>query len=263
MKKILVPTDFSGTALNATQYALNIAKVTKSELVFFHADEHNDTVEYKKLKNQVEKIHLSEPGIKISFSSTGKLFNALTVDEIFSREQPDLIIIGTNGESGLSKILFGTNSSEIINASCPVLVVPNEILYKGIHQIAYASDLNDLKQELEKVISFAKYFDADIEVFHVSPLYTDPGNVERTDIAENVKKLSIDFNYDRVTYHVEKMKYENQVNKGIEIYLEHHQPDLLVVFHQEKDGINQFFSSSYSEKLAAQVQVPLMVFPKI
>jgi nucleotide-binding universal stress UspA family protein len=263
MKKILVPTDFGETALNATQYALSIAKITKSSLVFFHAEEHAETAEHKKLRAQVQKIHLSEPGVKISFASTGKLFNSLTINELFSREHPELIIIGTNGETGFSKALFGTNSEEIINATCPVMVIPRHVQYTAIKNIAYASDLYKLNKEIERVVEFARYFDANIEVFHISPVFPDLGEVEEMDVPAKLKELSGEFSYSNINYYVEKTALDNQVNKGIEAYLEKKHPDLLVMFHEEKDGIDNFFSSSHSEKIAGHIKIPILVFPKI
>jgi nucleotide-binding universal stress UspA family protein len=52
----------------------------------------------------------------------GSLIN--TLKKIIEAQQPDLIVMGTKGASGLKKILIGSNTVNVIaNTKVPVLVI--------------------------------------------------------------------------------------------------------------------------------------------
>lgn len=263
MRKILIPTDFSAIAVNASEYALAIAKTLKGELVFFHADEHTDSNEHNKLIAEVNKISTENPSLKTSFVATDKLFNSLTINDLF-KDSLGLIIIGTSGESGdLSKKIFGTNTSEITeDMNCPVIAIPSDYKYTDIRKIGYASDLNNLDKEITEVIDFSRKFNAVIEVFHVSPVFPDLGDVEKIDIQSKIEELKQKHGYSAIQYFVEKTNHDNQINKGINNFLSHHNSDLLVLFHNIRSGIDRFITSSETRDVITHIKTPLLIFPK-
>jgi len=264
MKKIVIPTDFSEIAKNAAQFAISIARHTGAELIFFHADLHRESDELRKLKEETAKVSLSNPAVKTGFIVSDKLFNSLTIKDIFNNSV-DLIIIGTSGEKAdISKKLFGTNTSEIIeDINCAVISIPADCHYKDIQKIAYASDLSKLDHEVAKVIDFARLFNAIIEVFHVSPVFPDLGDVEKMDVHSKIEQLKHEHGYSAIKYFVEETSHDNQIDKGIKSFLLHHQSDLLVLFHNNVEGIDRFISSSETEKSVSQIKTPLLIFPKV
>jgi nucleotide-binding universal stress UspA family protein len=263
MKKIVVPTDFSEIAHNATQFAISVAKHTGAEIIFFHADLHNGSDELRKLKEEAAKVSLSNRSVKTEFVASDKLFNSITIKDIF-KGSIDLIVIGTSAENAdISKKLFGTNTSEIIeDINCPVIAVPANYQYKGIQKIAYASDLSMLEHETAKVIDFAKHFNAAVEIFHVSPVFPDLGDVEKLDIPGKVQQLKEKHGYSTINYFVEKTPHDNQIGKGIKSLLSHHNSDLLVLFHNNREGFDRFISSSENENLVNLIKKTLLIFPK-
>jgi nucleotide-binding universal stress UspA family protein len=264
MKKILVPTDFSEIARQATQFAISVAKHTGAGLIFFHADLYSENNELRKLKEEATKVSLSNPAVKTEFVVSDKLFNSLSIKDIF-KDSIDLIVIGTSGESAdISKKLFGTNTSEIIeDINFPVIAVPGNYQYNGIQKIAYASDLSKLEHETAKVIDFAKRFNAAVEIFHVSPVFPDLGDVEKMDIPGKVQQLKEKHGYSAISYFVEKTPHDNQTGKGIKSFLSHHNSDLLVLFHNNREGLDRFISSSETEKSVSHIKTPLLIFPKV
>lgn len=264
MKKIIIPTDFSEIAQNATRFAISVAKHIHGKLVFFHADEHLNVNDLNSLRKETDKISALVPGVTSEFVASNKLFNSLTLKETF-KDNIDFIVIGTSGESAdISKKLFGTNTSEILeDVNCPVIAVPEGCTYKEIKRIAYASDLIKLEKELEKIISFAKQFDASIEVFHVSPIFPDLGDVEKMNIPAKIEQLKQKYQYDSIDYYVQKTAQDNQIQSGINAFLSHHNSDLLVIFHNNVTGIDRFLTESETEKLVTHIKTPMLVFPKI
>jgi nucleotide-binding universal stress UspA family protein len=264
MKTFVVPTDFSNVANNASLYALALTKVMDGSLIFFHANEHDQSESLQKLQHELYALTGSNSHPNFNFISTDKLFNSLTIKEVLD-EPIDLIIMGTNaGEAGLLQNIFGANTSEVIeNLFCPLISVPKRYLYTPIKTIGYATDLNALNEELVKVIDFARPFNASIKVFHVSPIFPDLGDVEDKDIKSIMEMLRKQHNYPRMEYYVEKTSSDNQLNKGINHFLADHDLDLLVLFHNNEKGLNRFLTHSESETLVKDSDKPLLIFPKV
>jgi hypothetical protein len=78
--------------------------------------------------------------------------------------------MGTQGASGLEKALIGSYTAAILDqTTCPMLVVPANVSFKGIKKIMYATDFqfNDFKK-INEVADLARFFDAEIIITHIS-----------------------------------------------------------------------------------------------
>ena len=261
MKKILVPTDFSALASNAIKYALSMAKATNTELVFFHAGKNENL---SKLKNEVSEIQQASVETEIHFIVSEKPFNANTIKEVVSANNIDLIIMGTCGEGmGISKKLIGSNTSAIIeDIGCPILAVPLDYKYKTIDKIAYASDLSNLYEEVKYVIDFGKIFNASIEIFHVTPIFPDLGNVEKKDVFKMVDEIKIKYQYPNINYYVEETPRDNQIKKGINLFIKDYHPDMVVLFHNGRSWLDKIIPSDTTSSIASELPIPLLAFLK-
>jgi nucleotide-binding universal stress UspA family protein len=262
-RKILVPVDFSPISDNAVHYALGISETLNAKIIFFHADDHLDNPELKRLQSSLENKIDRAKKIKTEFISSGKLFNSETINDLF-KNSIDLILLGTGGGSThISKKLFGSNADEIVNgAKCPVLVLPPKQPFSGIKKIAYASDLTKLDEELALVISFARQFDTSIEVFHVSPVFPDLGNVEIKNVEQELTKIKQKYNYRDLHYYIEKTDRDNQLEKGIASFLNQHHSDMLVLFHNRLSGVDEFISPNLATEMILSIRTPILFFPK-
>ena len=261
MKKILLPTDFTEIAHNATRYALSIAKTLKAEIVFFHADQHNSE-DLHKLKEEVSKALIGTQSIKASYISSHKQFNSLIVNDIVKTNNIDLVVIGTTGEAAsLEKRIFGRNTTDITEHSdCPVISVPFNYKSSEIKNIAYASDLNFIDMEISQVIDLAKLLNATIEIFHVSPTFPDLGNAESMNVQQKIEQIKL--KYAKINYSVETTKHDNETYKGITSFISHHNTDLLVMFHNHVSAFDEFFATSNTDKIISHLKTPVLIYPK-
>ena len=142
VSKVLVGIDGSDHSFRAAQYALEISKKYVAKLIAV-------TVTYMPAKSRISQQEAIEVGAGLSEMDKAKLwFESFTqsarenkIDlktELVNSQRPvdyvileyaekegiDLIVIGTRGRSGLSKIVLGTVASRIVTYShFPVLVV--------------------------------------------------------------------------------------------------------------------------------------------
>ena len=142
MKTILVPTDFSNQALNALKVAARIARkinaginlvhvynIPTAEYQHYHyydkfykemkakaSEQLNELVRLEFLKGIIVKKHIVTDMLMWEIATTEKFKNA------------DLIVMGSHGTSGFSKVFIGSNTEKIVRlADSPVLTIKNEI----------------------------------------------------------------------------------------------------------------------------------------
>jgi nucleotide-binding universal stress UspA family protein len=147
ISKIVAPIDGSKNSMEAAYYALKIAEKYDSEVVVVHVvnidpnlqllgiyrlsypDTINKTVEEARTEAQKwfteiirnaeqKRIRVKSDIIDSPISVVAALVNYA------DQERANLIVIGTRGRSGISKMLLGSIASGVVTyAPCPVLVV--------------------------------------------------------------------------------------------------------------------------------------------
>jgi nucleotide-binding universal stress UspA family protein len=150
ISKILVPIDGSHPSMDALEYAIEIAKKNKSQVIILtvidfykYPYSFSSTVlaptfgmeKYMEEKKEVEKrmdelkekynqnIDSKDIGNIKSEIIEGTKSVAATIVEYSESEQVDLIIIGSRGKTGFKKMLIGSVSFDVVKyAHCSVLV---------------------------------------------------------------------------------------------------------------------------------------------
>ena len=121
MKKILVPTDFSGFSENALDFGIQLAKKARASITLFHVIEKPSAQSFNTLSmvglNDMEKLYqegsihnpeqklrsaiaaLKDSGVRIEYQlAECKSYDSIS--EIICKQETDLIIMGTRGSSG-------------------------------------------------------------------------------------------------------------------------------------------------------------------
>jgi nucleotide-binding universal stress UspA family protein len=131
--KILFPTDFSHTGDAALDMATSLARDTGAKLYIVHVQEPpafygggemyygmlDPTTD--ELVKMLEDVKPADPGVKYEQRLlTGDPAHALV--DFAKEENVDLIVLGTHGRSGLSRLLMGSVAEAVVRrAECPVL----------------------------------------------------------------------------------------------------------------------------------------------
>lgn len=141
IQRILFPTDFSEPALEAQQYALALAERVGAELHVLHVVplpvtypeiaspyavlESDTDVQLEAANERLSK--LIDPALAGKLSIRRSAVVGVAVDEILKyaeAQQIDLIVVGTHGHTGLSRLLIGSVAEKVVRLSkCPVLTV--------------------------------------------------------------------------------------------------------------------------------------------
>jgi len=127
MNTIIAPIDFSDASLNALLFAAEMSKRASSLLIVVNIlgkgeDEGAAIDQLKQATGDLKKSLGSDLKCE-SLVAHGSLAPALK--KIIAVRQPDLIVMGTKGASGLKRILIGSNTVKLLaNTKTPVLVIP-------------------------------------------------------------------------------------------------------------------------------------------
>jgi nucleotide-binding universal stress UspA family protein len=140
IKKILVPTDFSGHAGHAADLAVDLARKVGGEICFLHvydyptyvlpdgallpaADVVSNMMADMQERFQVLTAKHADSGVPMSTQSRQGV--PLTEIVRFAQEWgADLIVMGTHGRTGIQHFLIGSTAEKVVRkAPCPVLTV--------------------------------------------------------------------------------------------------------------------------------------------
>jgi universal stress protein A len=142
LQRILVPTDFSGPAKQALQYAIAMADRFGSDVHLLHVIE-QPVIPFPEAStswtlpstDQREQIGVAQqrlieqidPKWAADHSATQVVKVGFAVDEIvkYAKEEDiDLIVLGTHGHTGFAHLLLGSVAEKVVRiATCPVLTV--------------------------------------------------------------------------------------------------------------------------------------------
>ncbi len=276
MKNILCPTDFSPNSENALNYAVEIARKVKGNLVLLHAysvqlidpnmpaeiylsayqeEEKSAKESLDELSKRISESNKDENGNNI-FNTEAIVTQGLVVDEVLSLISDfkiDLVIMGTHGASGITELILGSNTASVIEkATIPVLAIPGNAVYKGINNIVYAYD--DIKSGLpsfQRLLEFAKIYDSEITLLHIIETGKDTADINKKEF-DRIRQSS---DYDKIR--LELVKEENII-EGINDYVNSNNVDILAMAIRKRTLIDKIFSRSLTKKMAYHTKIPLL-----
>lgn len=274
MKNILFPTDFSSSADNALSYAIEFARKMNSKLTLFNAFtfpvyatevavETNMTEQSRMdsenaLKQLENRIHSIAPDIETAFSTSW----GFAADEIITMAKEmnaDLIIMGTEGAGGIKRLLFGSNTAEVVSRStCPVLAVPTGCTYKDFRRIAFATGCHDSEiPYIGKALDFAKHFNAGFSLLHISDKAFS-STLEHRHIEDFRDKTRKEFSLPGMEISILDIP---DIAQGLTDILYKDNIDMIVIAHKKRNILSQLLHPSISKKITYHSASPLLVLP--
>lgn len=264
--KIIVPIDFSDNSLNALEFGVALAGKKDGEIILVHVIEavfdfasqaavaidsmHRDaealmqkTLEKYKESNLTFKTIIKEGTASISIA------------RIAREQEATLVVMGTQGASGIKLALIGSTTVNLIKeSSVPVLVVPAQSIAADIRKVALALEFASHEEKfIDWVIDMSKRWERGIEFVHVqtaNAFEEDPG----------IKKLEnlIGSNYPGLPVKIHTF-YAKTPIEGLDQFLEENENVILVMCHEHKNLWEQVLSRSQTIEMVFHSKVPLLV----
>ncbi len=184
----------------------------------------------------------------------GTVTNA--VEEAIEEYQPELILMGTHGASGIGKYIIGSNTSSVIeDIELPVLAIPEGIVFKPLTKILFATDFNDSDIDaIDFLAEIAKKNDqAEVIIYHVAR-----GEKDKTQmldwfeemVKERVKYTNLSFRYNR----------NNDVEEALNDFVKNFGISMLAMSTRKRNLLGKLFSKSLTKSMSYHTKIPLLAF---
>ena len=282
MKNVLIPTDFSENAWNATRYAIELFK---NETCVFHllntytpaiassrfmassvngsnsAKAANSFSQngLKKLKRDIRAIY-DYPNHSFELISS---FSFL-VDEIkciVEDKSIDMVVAGTKGASGMEEVFMGSNTVRIIKSvkNCPVLAVPQNFEFSTPKEIAFATDFNRFytASELQPLMDMAKTFNAVIRIVYVQYKISALSELQQFNLSMLRKYLG------GVEHYVHTVSELNSISQTLEVFSKELDIHLLAMLNYQHSYMERMTREPIVKRMAFHSQIPLLVIPEL
>lgn len=257
INRIMIPMDFSETALLAMEQAAFMARLFKAELYMLHVIEvmefaysiydpslavplDNEDIEKNvalslaELENKIKKEYGVEP---IPLIRCGRVAGELgsTAEEY----KIDLIVMGTHGAKGLEEFFIGSNAHKIVTHSpCPVLTIQ-----KDSHKIGFGSIIMPIdntlhsREKTDTVLMLASHYGSFVHILGLTEKgeeEDEPKLIIKIEAVEKqLKHANIGYDRKIVTGHnlaEETLKYAAQVDAELIVIMTDHESKLTGMF---------------------------------
>lgn len=279
MKKILVPTDFSGNSKHALWAAASIAQKVKGSVELLHANtavayapplpdyyvpEAYDMTEYyenaaEELFNMKKELADSGKYNDVKFESVVEEgFLYATVRRIAQEDRADLIVMGTKGATGATEFFVGSNTEKVIRtAPCPVLAVPEN---SGDFKLKIVVLPTTLRQDQAAVFQalgeWQKHFHFEVKVLYLN---NPAGFDSNEEIEAAVAKFADAAGLKNVTPYISGNTFNEELS--ILQFAGEHSADLIAMGTHQRQGLSHLLFGSLTEDTANHSDIPVLSVP--
>lgn len=264
MKKILVPCDFSKPAINALQFAVDIATISKGTVKLVHIIElpvMHDTVlmpvlnfeaEFlKELREKAtgrfrklsEKYHKENINItwEIDFGSPSK-----KLVEAIQSEPYDAVVMGSHGASGLREYFIGSNAEKVIRRSDIPVFVTKDYIKRPIENIVFPNSLDIEGQEelVSRIKNLQNFFKAKLHIVWINT----PSNFT-SDVITQKRLLAFAKKYGLKNYTLNVFNHPNEED-GIIRFTKFIKGDIIAMGTHGRSGFTHMLNGSIAEDVA-------------
>ncbi|HZW76840.1 MAG TPA: universal stress protein [Flavobacteriaceae bacterium] len=279
MKRILVPTDFSGNAYSALLYA---CKLYSKENVHF-AILHSFEAELSQLTSRVD-VGRSDEMLKTLTDNAEqdgqRLLDQLNVDkgpsnhtyEVIATPQPllkiinemisedvvDLVVVGSKGRTGAEGVLIGSTAINVTEGieGCPLLIVPNDVHFVIPRKIAFASDFNDFYpiSTIKAITRLVRHFGSEIYLAHVGS-----ENELEAHQRENMEKYENDLS--EYEHYFRFLERKGNISGTLHDFADDESIDLFSLVYHKHAFLKKIFREPVVNRVGRHTNIPTLVIP--
>ncbi len=272
MKNILVPSDFSACAANASELALTLAKyygatfhlftaldIEKKEGAALQDKESYSAGDLRKIKNAellfsewIAKAKAQNVPIK-TYWVGGKLLE--NIKEAVVNYDIDFIVMGSHGASGKQEYFIGSNTQKVVRGvHCSVLVVKEDVKDYKIEKVVYASNFHKGEEKAFRyMLDFVKPYQPEIHLLEVnsSGWFSQPYILAKASMAD-FKAMCGDLVCKTHFYR------DWTVDAGIRRFAAEIDADLIVISNEHRHPLKRIVAGSNVEAVVNHARVPVL-----
>ena len=276
MKSILIPTDFSENSSHAVDVSIQLAKRQGAEIHFLHITdipidwltlvEKVEKKLYADITQKVDQLNVQLEELVEKASEKGILAkkflmynkNYRGIIEHAEEYQNDMIVMGSQGASGLKEFLIGTYTQRVIrHAKTPVLVIKNKVGDINFDRITFYSDFRptDLSK-FARVVDLVKQLGGKLQLLLIST----PNNFFET----KESTLRLESYHEAAPNLIDKQVAYNAMREeeGLGQYCTENEVGMLALLYDHQVHKNSY-ERRHVEEFINHVQVPILSIPYV
>jgi len=177
------------------------------------------------------------------------------IKKVVEDKDIDLIIMGTKGETGSNKVIYGSVAIRVMEKvrNCPVIVVPERSKTQIPKEIVFPTSYKThfKRKELQVLLNLAKSSGSKIAVLHVS----EEDGLEPKQI-EGKKRLEEYFEEVDVTFH---KVYHSEVEPAVNVFVESRQSDMVAFINKKHRFFRSILTQPMVKGITFHSKVPILV----
>jgi len=262
MKHLLVPTDFSGNARQALRYAVGLANHTGAKITLYHVygssvsvSERASAYERQRSEERIDVLlQEMQPRLEGGASLQGAVIQGNPVEAILNyaaRQPADLIVMGTQGESGIKGFLVGSLTLELMRRTQQaVLAVPAQARCTPPRHMIFALDEHGISAPsiLQPLREMAAAYGASISIYHQS-----------RELTAAVPNLLVEAALDGLEARFHQDTSEEEVWNSILRHTLAEEGDLLCLIHRNRSFLERLFHRSVTREELSASPIPLLI----
>ena len=257
MHRVLVPVDFSDTSFNAARYTAQMLAGKKDALVILYhkyTDKHDFDMCHSYMESlKKELLDKGDLAVEYELEMGGNLVDNL--DRLAHTRRATLITMGITGRTAIQQKFIGSNTLKTVDRSLyPVMIIPPDANYRGISNVAFASDFVDVENVTPAALinSVLEMFNPKLHIVNINPAHyisiTDEVKAEKEQLKAMFK------NYDTEFYFIGM----NNFYEAIDNFISDYKVDVLITIPRHHSDSMGLWRSSHTKKLAYHSHTPIL-----
>jgi nucleotide-binding universal stress UspA family protein len=268
MKTILIATDFSPAALNASNYAADMALAIHADILLLHIYsipvnyseipvaitieelQQNAEKEINGLKEQLVKKTADKLNIATEVR-TGVFFEELkTVCESI---KPYTVVMGSQGKTATERLFFGSHAVYAMrHLHCPLITVPAGAKFSSVKKIGLACDFDKVVETIpvDEIKTLVNDFGAELHILNTGKQKEfKPEMVFESGLLQEML-MALKPEYHFIT--------NRNTEEGIIDFAEKNHIDLLIVLPKRHGLLDKLVHKSHTKQFVLHSHVPVM-----
>lgn len=272
MKNIAIATDFSQWSDLAMEHALMIARWYGAKLHILHTIRPSefsfvpnlmvqlDQVAERDCENLLGRLHAARKLDGIAHRLWNLYGEVTTFGDFVRNQRIDLLVVGTRGRSGISKLVFGSIAEQIFHCvSCAVLTVGpwarDTSRRLALNSLVFATDLSSASiAAMPYVMTAAKPWCARVEVLHVCTADRSDSQLAMEAYRSRLEEITTREPWLSIRYH----QAHGEASPVVVNFASERKADLIVLGPADHHSLHQGPTLSDAYEIVRQARCPVL-----
>lgn len=257
MYRVIIPIDFSETSLNAARFtAQMLAGKENAVAVLYNNYEHEGDLDVAVGYQESLKKEFHAYGVKqveCENEMGGDLIE--NIGRLAHTTRATMIVMGITGKSEVRQAMFGSNTLKLVDKNLlPVMIIPPDAKYKGIKNVAFASDFKDVEESTP-----AALIGSVLELFKPMLHIVNVNKEHYVSLTEEIEASKVKF---REMFGQFKTEFYfitmNDFYEAIDQFVKDYDIDALLTIPKHQSNAVSLFKSSHTKRLAYHSRIPIL-----